>query len=309
MSDAPTAQAQGSDLFNYLCLVSLSACLGSTFWLQSIALQDMSPLTAGALRLTFCAFALVPAAIIAGQKLPRSRVMWGWAGFNGLVGFFLPFNLTIWAQQYIETSIAAVIYSVIPLLVLAMSRLLLGVHITARKWLGLMLGTIGLVVLALPEDASSGSGIQLLDGSLFAKLVVLASAMMLAMSSVAMRKMPPTQPLAAMAAASIVGALLSLPVLAFSLPAASGIHPVSLAAIAAAGIFSTALGQTLRFFLVRRRGPVFIAPNAYLAAFFATVLGIALLGEPISFTLVIGFCVILFGLIIAQDGTGKMTQI
>ena len=74
-------------------------------------------------------------------------------------------------------------------------------------------------------------------------------------------------------------------------------------------MFSTALGQTLRFFLLRRRGPVFVAPNAYLAAFVATLLGVVFLGEPITPALVFGFAVILVGLIVAQDGTGNMSSV
>ncbi len=304
MSDAPVDGIQGKDFFSYFCLITLSICLGSTFFLQSLALQDMSPLYAGSLRLIFCAAALVPAALIAGQELPRTKTLWTWAAFNGLVGFFLPFNLTIWALQFIDTSISAVIYSVIPLMVLGMSRLVLGVHITVRKWVGLLLGTAGLVVLALP----GGDAGQIVGGSLLAKLVVMISAVLLAAASVAIRKMPASPPLAAMAAASLIAAVFSLPVLAIE-SAGSEIKPLSFAAIAAAGVISTALGQTLRYFLVRRRGPVFLAPNAYLAAFVATVLGIVYLAEPITYALVIGFTVILVGLVIAQDGSGKMTQI
>lgn len=304
MNDSPAAPETGNDFFNYFCLVSLSFCLGTTFILQIFALQDMSPLMAGTLRLAFCAAALVPAAFIAGHNLPTTRTLWLWATFNGLIGFYLPFNLTIWALQYVDTSVAAVIYSVIPLMVLAMSRLFLGVHITVRKWLGLVLGTTGLVVLALPDGMEG----QIVDGDLFAKLVIMLSAASLAVAGIAIRKMPASPPLGAMAAASLVAAVLSLPVLAFE-KSVLDIPPVSLAAIAVAGIVSTGLGQTLRFFLVRRRGPVFIAPNAYLAAFVATILGVAFLGEPITYTLVIGFSIILFGLIIAQDGSGKMDQI
>ncbi len=297
-------EIQGKDFFSYFCLITLSVCLGSTFFLQSIALQDMSPLFAGSLRLIFCAAALVPAALIAGQHLPRTKTLWAWAAFNGLVGFFLPFNLTLWALQFIDTSISAVIYSVIPLIVLGLSRLVLGVHISVRKWMGLLLGTAGLVVLALP----GGDAGQFVNGGLLAKLVVMISAVLLAMASVAIRIMPPSPPLAAMAAASLIAAVLSLPVLAVE-SVGSELQLQSFVAIAAAGVISTALGQTLRYFLVRRRGPVFMAPNAYLAAFVATILGIAFLGEPITYTLIIGFTIILIGLIIAQDGTGKMAQI
>ena len=297
------ASASGNDYLSYFCLAVLSVCLGATFFFQSYALQDMSPPVAGALRILFCAAVLVPAAVVSGQKLPRTPSMWSWAALIGLLGLFLPFNLTIWAQQYVDTSVIAVIYAVIPLIVLFLSRLLLGVLITARKWFGVLLGSMGLVALALPESEG-----HLLDGDFLAKLAILGSTVMLAGAGIAIRKMPPLPPLAAMAAASIVSTLLSLPILAYSAPAIE-LKPLSLGAIIAAGVFSTAIGQTLRFFLVRRRGPVFIAPVAYLAAFVSTVLGVAFLNEPITATLVFGFVIILAGLMIAQDGSGKMASI
>ena len=297
------ASASGHDYLSYFCLAVLSLCLGATFFFQSYALQDMSPPVAGALRLLFCAAVLVPAATIAGQKLPGSLIMWAWASLVGLMGLFLPFNLTIWAQQYVDTSVIAVVYAVIPLVVLFLSRLLLGVLITPRKWFGVLLGSLGLIALALPEFDG-----QLLEGDFLPKMAILASTIMLAAASITIRRMPPSPPLAAMAAASLVSSLLSLPILVYAAPSVE-FTPVSLGAIIAAGVFSTALGQTLRFFLVRRRGPVFIAPVAYLAAFVSTVLGVAFLNEPITTTLVFGFIVILAGLIIAQDGSGKMASI
>ena len=303
-SAAPPAAIGGPDHLGYFFLVLLSICLGSTFFFQRFALEGMTAFEAGSLRIIFGAACLLPAAIIAGQPLPKTAKMWSWAAFNGLVGVFIPFNLTMWALLFVPTSTAAIIYSVIPLIVLALSRLLLGVHISGRKWTGLFLGAVGLVILTLGGESPA----QFLEGGLIPKLAVLTSATFIAFSGIAIRQMPKSPPIASMAAALAIAAVLSIAVL--SVMGLSGDMPLmAILAIAAAGIFSTALGQTIRFFLLRRRGPVFIAPNAYLAAFVATVLGVAFLGEPITQALIFGFAVILVGLIIAQDGTGNMASI
>ena len=301
---ASTSAAGGPDYLSYFCLVLLSICLGSTFLFQRYALEGMTALEAGSFRIIFGAACLLPAALIAGQPLPKTGRMWSWAAFNGLVGVFLPFNMTMWALIYVPTSIAAIIYSVIPLIVLALSRLFLGVYISARKWFGLLLGAVGLIILTMIGESPS----QILQGDLLPKFAVLVSAVLLAFSGIAIRQMPKSPPIAAMAAALMVAALFALIALAIA-GLSSDIPVEAFAAIAAAGIFSTALGQTLRFFLLRRRGPVFVAPNAYLAAFVATVLGVVFLGEPITLALVVGFTVILIGLIIAQDGTGNMQSV
>ena len=305
MTETPSAATQtGPDYLSYLLLVLLSCSFGSTFLFQSIALQDMTALEAGCFRIIFGVAFLLPAALIAGQGLPRTAKLWRWATFNGLVGFFLPFNLTTWALLYVPTSIAATIYSVIPLIILALSRLFLGVHISGRKWFGLLLGAAGLAVLTLIGDSNAAP----IQGHLVPKLAILVSAVMIALSGIAIRQMPKSPPLSAMAAALMVAAVFSGLALAFT-GISDSISVPAIAAIAAAGLFSTAIGQTIRFILLRRRGPVFVAPNAYLAAFAATVLGVLLLGEPVTVTLVVGFIVILVGLVIAQDGTGNMNQV
>lgn len=304
-SDAASPAATGgSDYLSYFFLVLLSVCLGSTFFFQHFALAGMTAFEAGSLRIIFGAACLLPAAVIAGQPLPKTTKMWSWAAFNGLVGVFIPFNLTMWALMFVPTSTAAIIYSVIPLIVLALSRLMLGVHISGRKWIGLFLGAVGLIILTVGGESPE----HLLQGDLLPKLGVLTSATFLAFSGIAIRQMPKSPPIASMAAALAIAAGLSIAVLLF-VGLSEGIPIEAIAAIAAAGVFSTALGQTIRFFLLRRRGPVFIAPNAYLAAFVATVLGIAFLGEPMTLVLVLGFAVILLGLIIAQDGTGNMASV
>jgi drug/metabolite transporter (DMT)-like permease len=308
MTETPSAATAvpqtGPDYLSYILLALLACSFGSTFLFQSIALRDLGPLETGSLRIIFGAAFLLPATFIAGQGLPRTAKLWSWATFNGLIGFFIPFNLTTWSLLYVPTSIAATIYSVIPLIILALSRLFLGVHISGRKWLGLLLGAVGLSILTL----LGGSNSQPIQGDLLPKLAILISAVLIAVSGIAIRQMPKSPPLSAMAAALLIAAVSSAIAMAFT-GFSDSISTQALVAIAAAGLFSTAIGQTIRFILLRRRGPVFVAPNAYLAAFAATVLGVLLLGEPVTLTLVVGFIVILVGLTIAQDGTGNMGQV
>ena len=137
-----TAVTTGPDYISYICLALMAVSFGSTFLFQSIALQGMSALEAGSFRIIFGAAFLLPAAFIAGQPLLRTVRLWSWAAFNGLVGFFIPFNLTMWALIYVPTRIAAAIYSVIPLIVLGLSRLFLGVHISGVNGLGCCLAPL-----------------------------------------------------------------------------------------------------------------------------------------------------------------------
>jgi drug/metabolite transporter (DMT)-like permease len=74
-------------------------------------------------------------------------------------------------------------------------------------------------------------------------------------------------------------------------------------------IFSTAVAYSIRFFLVRRKGPVFLAPNAYFSIILTNVFGVLLLGDVITTPMKIAFVLIIFGLYLARDRSGYMKQV
>ena len=302
MSDT-TAVDRMFDPLAWVVLALLSICFGSSFLFQEIALTDISPAGVAAARLIIASVVLVVMARALGHGLPTSGRIWAWAALNGALGFGLPIYLTVWAQQYVPTGLIGVIYAGIPLIMLALSRIVLNVVITWRKGLGLGIGSIGLVVLAGP-DLSGGD----LWAHIGPKLAVLASAVMLASAGITVRLMPKGSVLSGVAAASLCVAVVSLPVAWASWPADTPGYP-ALLALLGVGLVSTGLGQFFRFFLIRRKGPVFIAPNGYLAAIVTVVLGVLVLDEAVTPILTIGFTVILLGLFVSQDGSGRMARL
>ena len=83
----------------------------------------------------------------------------------------------------------------------------------------------------------------------------------------------------------------------------------SVLALLAVGLFSTALGQFLRFTIIRRRGPVFLAPNGFLSTMVAVVLAVFLLDEAMTAQTWIAFAIMFAGLVIASDGSGHMKKL
>ncbi len=290
------------DPLAYVVLGLLALCFGSSLYFQSIALRSFGPTAVTAWRLIGAALVLVLVAVITGQGLVRTRELWKWAVLNGFTGFLIPFYLMIWAQQHVPTSLIGILFAGIPLMVLAMSALVFSLRITVRKILGLCIGLAGVIILIEPGDTSSTS-----EYATLAKAAAVLTMVILASSAILIRKMPVCPPISAVASASLVAALVSIPFAASSIPEAA-VPANAILALAATGLVSTGLGQFFRYFLIRRKGPVFIAPNSYLAAMVAAMLGVLLLGEPVSVALVLGFVVILIGLVVSEDGSGRMNQ-
>ena len=246
---------------------------------------------------------MVPVALLTGHGLPRTATLWVWCSGIGIVGLLLPFLLVVWAQGYVPSSVAASYFATVPLLILLFSRVFLGTSISPRKWIGLLIGSGGLVVL-------SGPGTTALEASqslIWPRIALLLCCFILAGTAIVMRQMPKAPPIQTTAGALLAAGITSLPIAFFEIP--RELPPTtSLLGLLGVGIISTGLGGLIRYWLIRRKGPVFITPNGYLAAMVAVVIGVVVLGEALSLATILGLVIIIAGLLISTDGSGQMSR-
>lgn len=292
------------DYVAFAGLGALSLCFGSVFYFNALTLAWFSALGSGTGRIIVAAAFLVPISFVVGDGLPNSRRQWVWVSALGILGMLLPFLLVVWAQQHVPSNVAAGIFSSVPLLILLFSRMILKVPVTPRKWIGLLVGSIGLLVLSGPGTFSQIG----FTGQYLPQLAILLACMLLAGAAVFVRLMPKAPPIQTTSGALLVAAIASLPIAAAEIPmTAPPMGP--LIGLIGAGVISTGVGNLLRFYLIRRKGPVFITPNAYLVTVIAALLGLIFLGENLPPATLLAFAVIFAGLLIAQDGTGSMRKI
>ncbi len=293
----------GPDYVAYAGLGALSLCFGSAFFFNVLTLEWFSALGSGAGRMILAATFMVPAAYLAGHGLPRTLNLWLWVSALGAFGLLLPFLLVVWAQQYVPSNLAAAFFPSIPLLMLVFSRFILEVQITKRKWFGLLVGSVGLLILSGPGTFSQIG----FTGHYLPQLAIFASCVLLAAAAIFVRLMPKAPPIQTTSGALLAAAIMSLPIAVAEIPMI--VPPLKpLLALLGVGIISTGAGNLLRYFLIRRKGPVFITPNAYLVAIVAAFLGVTLLGETLTPATGLGLVTIVAGLLIAQDGTGNMKR-
>ena len=282
----------------------MSVCFGASFYFNVLALESFSALGAGAGRLIIAALFMVPVAMLAGHGLPRSRILWGWAALLGATTHAIPFYLIAWVQTQLPANVTALYFISIPLLLLLLSRLFLGVTITWRKALGLAVGCVGLAYLSGPGALSQiGEA-----GSFWPQIAMIVVCVLLAGSAIIVRMVPKSSPVQINAAAMLVAGALSLPVALSNLPRETPTMQAVFGLIGV-GVISTAIGQFLRFTIIRRRGPVFLAPNGFLSTVFAILFAVALLDETLTRETWIAFAIIFAGLIVAQDGSGNMKKL
>ena len=292
------------DWWAYGVLCALALVLSLTFVFVKLSLDGFSLIQIASGRTIIAAGILVPLAFVFGPGFPQDRRFWVWSAVLALTNFVLPFYLLAWGQAYLPTNLSGAIFGTMPLAILALSGLILGVKITRRKTIGLVLGTLGLIVLTEPTKWLAEAG----TANLFAIMSVLAALLLFALSAILMRLMPKAHPFSALGAASLIAAGIAFIPLMLN-PSKPDPSILAWVGLLGSGVFSTAIAYTLRFYLIRRKGPVFLAPNAYIGVLLVNTFGITLMDEVITQSMWLAFPLIIIGLIIAQDGSGKMEQV
>ena len=130
----------------WLYLAILSLVWGSSYILIKWGLVALTPLQLGSLRLLVTTIAL----LIVGYRSLRglSKYHLKWLVITGYVGTFFPAFLFAFAQQYIDSAIAAILNALTPLLTIIFGLLFFRIDILKKQYIGVgigLLGSIGLV--------------------------------------------------------------------------------------------------------------------------------------------------------------------
>ena len=300
----PEPTEQGVDLLAWTSFSVMTVCMSLSFVFVAISLEGFTLAQSAGGRLVIGAAFLVPLAYLFGDGLPCNLTFWKWSLAMGLVNFVLPFSLATYGQLTLPSNIVGAMFSLIPLTTIGLSAIFLDVQITRRKALGLFIGFLGLVVIAEPAKWLGSAGLE----HALPMLSVLAAIFCFAYAAILMRIMPRVHPLSLMGGSALVASVFG--VIPFLTVFETNLPPVRpWVGLLGVSVLSTTIAYSLRFFLIRRKGPVFLAPNAYFGVILVNIFGVAVLGDAITWAMIIAFPLIVLGLVIAQDGSGNMNQV
>ncbi len=261
-----------------------------------IALTAWRPEEISGLRIVMAAVSLLMAGIISRSRFPRSWRSWAYFLVIAVVGNCLPFFLISWGQTHVESGLAGILASSMPLFVLILAHFVLpDERFQRRQGFAFLVGFGGIVVLMGPDSLNA------LGGSLdrfVAQLAILAGAVGYAIATVIARRMPPTSPLVTSAGVMMLASAVMTPFIvdgAASLPAASG---PAIWALGFLGVLGTGLASILYFYLIAQTGARFTSLLNYLVPVWALALGALILGEEFHVNTWLGLILVLGGLIL-----------
>ena len=138
-----------------LAFFAIYVIWGSTYLLNKIAVQEITPLFLSSTRFTFAGLLILIISKIIKLPLQISKKQF----LNNLIAGFLFLvygnGVFVWALKYIDSGFAALEASALPLVVIILMRIFYGQKIYKKSLIGVFLGIAGIYLLVSQQEISS----------------------------------------------------------------------------------------------------------------------------------------------------------
>ena len=286
---------------NWILLLLLSAIWGGAFTLNKYALEAYSPEILVTGRLLVASLVLIIIVLVIFKKVKVHPSDWRYYLFMSIVGIVAPFLLISYGQLGIDSSLAGILMSTMPISTLILSHFFLDdERMTKTKLIGFLIAFIGIVILIM-----SGKNIlhtSLLDG-LSSELMVISGAILYSFAAVYGKRFKITDPLNASTGVTLYSAVIMLIYLIFNpniIPNDFG-DMSHLSAVLILGIFCTAIATIIYFQILQSSGATFISMMNYLIPVWAILFGVIFFNENTVWNYFIGLLIIIFGIQLSQN--------
>lgn len=288
--------------------VALALIWGSSFLLMKVGLDDLHPIQIVALRILLAAATLTVLIRVTGTRLPRGHRVWGHLFVSSLFLTVLPFTGFVVGEVYVTSALAGIGNATTPIAtVLFALAMLPSEHLTGRKLLAVVLGFVGVVVIAEPWNLTGRP-----DPLGFLLVVLAASTYGLGwtynrrtLAHADLGGLAQPTGLLLCGSVAVVPVILGWWLLSPADPAtpwslvstagASDAYPLclSVGAIVVLGVLGTGLAYVFQFDVVRAAGTVVSSTVTYLIPVVSVVLGVLVLGERLGPAQLLGFGIVL----------------
>jgi drug/metabolite transporter (DMT)-like permease len=280
--------------FVLLCLI-----WSSTWMALKLGLWSLPPFLAAGIRFLLAFFFLAIYGIIQKLKFPRGLRSHLFLMAFGLINFSGGYAFVYWGQQYIDSGLASVLFSVMPFFVLLLSiRFLPEDKITFMKFLGVVIGFSGVLTIFWDQLSFNNNNpmailgmIAVLIGPLFASIGTITAKRV-------GKNMHPTN----LVTLPIFYTSLSFFILSFIFEQnrESIFDFNAIFSLLYLSLIGTALAFVLYFWLLKKASAVMMSMITFITPPMALFWGWLLMGEHISIFLIIGMIIIFVGISVVR---------
>ena len=261
---------------------------GIPYLLMKVAVKELSPVVIVFSRVFIGSLILIPLAIRKGT-LRSAFKNWKYVIPYAIAEMIIPWILITNAEKHITSGLAGLLIATVPI----WSTIQASYHGDRSVWhhkrlFGLALGFIG-IVLVVGIESISGKQNPIAIGAMIVAAIGYSWATIMIN-----RNIPHVDGIAINGIAMAITAIFYLPLALLNLPARMPQASVTWSVIIL-GLFPTALAFIFFFQLMPEIGPARASLVTYLNTAFAVVLGVVLLGEPLTLGIEIGLPLVLIG--------------
>jgi drug/metabolite transporter (DMT)-like permease len=278
-------------------LILLAAIWGASYLFIKVAVDEIAPAPMMAVR------TLLAAAVLIGYVVWRFgrdraaaelRAAWRHCLVLGVLNAALPFWLIAWGEQHIDSGLAAVVQSSVPIFnALLVLRFLPHERLNRTRAFGLAIGLLGVAVVAGIHPEGGGLAVA-------GALAIVVSSISYAGAGVyGQLAVSGTAGPVLAAGSMLAGGLILTPVALFQLPTEVPSLEAT-ASVLALSLLGTAVAQLILFRVLALHGSSRLSLVTYLMPGFALVYGALLLDEQLTATILGGLVLILGGVGIAS---------
>lgn len=286
----------------WLIFLALGLMWGSSYLFIKLAVGSFGTFTLITLRLLVGAAFLWAVMAVTRTPLPRRARPYLHLLVMAVINIAIPFSLITWAEQSVDSALAAILNSVVPLMVIVLAPLFLHDEpIRLNGVLGLAVGFAGVLLIVSP-------GLQHAAGTLPGQVALLGATLSYAAGNIyARRNVRGLAPLIP-AIFQVTFALLIAGSLALVVERPwETAHPDLLAwfSVVWLGIFGSGLAYLAYFRLLSRWGATRTALVAYELPVVGIVLGFLVRHEPIDLALIAGTALVVSGVVLVNGRWGR----
>jgi drug/metabolite transporter (DMT)-like permease len=277
--------------------VLLAAIWGSSFLFIKVLDRHWPALWVALGRVSLGALTLTALTLWRGERLAFDRGLWRHLFVTAALFNAIPFTLYAYGERHVSSVLAGLWNGTTPLWVLLVALAAFPEeHPTPSRGVGLALGFAGVVMLLGPWHGIA-------DGQLDGQLACAGAAACYGLAFLYTRRHLAGRAASgiALAAAQLLCAtiLLALFTPLASLPTTHiGLDAVG--SILALGMLGSGIAYVLNFSIVRAAGATIASTVTYLIPVFATVLGVIVLGETLTWNQPVGAAILLLGIAVSQ---------
>jgi drug/metabolite transporter (DMT)-like permease len=277
----------------YGAFLLLTLIWGTTWAVIRLGLEGLPPFTGVALRFLVAGTLLLGLVPVFGVRFTWTRREIGLWLSNGALAFSASYVVVYWAEQYIPSGLAAVLFATYPLFVAGLAHLALPAErLSAGAAGGLLLGFFG-VALIFSDDLRSLGGPNVRAVA----LLFLVSPVVSAVATVAVKRWGAgIHPLSLTAIPMLLtGIVVGAVALVFERHVAPVWNLRSLGALLYLAVLGSAVSFTVYYWVLSHVPATRLALIAYTIPIVAVVVGAVAFGEPVRVKLLLGGALVLAG--------------